>query len=261
LFLHDLMHSLERAAQQLGQKIIPAAPFRSFDESAIGALCGIYPTQIHSMAPEYFSNTLSQLHASFVDEKGFYHPIIHSGYNAYLTLHIAHSYLVLGHVQKAWDVAETIFRHCGSPYSLPEAIHPLTGGGAMGDGHHGWAGAEIILFLLDTITHEDERSIHFFDRLPKTFWEQRKPFTIKNLSTSIGALNIHCEFASEKILWCTVERLTEQKHREKELMFHLPFTIQRAVASATQQLIEIIHGDQSTRLRCRPGNFTIKIEL
>jgi hypothetical protein len=261
LFAKDIVQSFERTAQRLGQKIIPAAPSRSFDEGAIGALCGIHPTQIHTIAPEYFSNTLSELHASFVNEHGFYHPIVHSGYNAYLTMHIAHAYLTLGQTQKAWNVAETIFRHCVSPYSLPEAIHPITGGGSMGDGHHGWAAAEILLFLLDILAHEDTQYVHFFNRLPESLWQQRRIIALKNLPTSIGVLNVQCEFASEKILWCTFERLTEQKHRVKELMLHLPFTIQRAVASAPQMLLEIICGDQSTQLRCLPGNFTLKIEI
>ncbi len=90
---------------------------------------------------------------------------------------------------------------------------------------------------------------------------QRRTIAAKNLPTSIGMLNVQCEFASEKILWCTIEQLTEQKHREKELLFHLPFTIQRAVASAPQQLLEIINGERSTQLRCLPGSFTVKIEI
>jgi hypothetical protein len=261
LFTNDIVQSFERTAERLGQKFIPTAPSRSFDEGAIGALCGIYPTQIYAIAPEYFSNTLSQLHASFVNEYGFYYPIVHSGYNAYLTMHIAHSYLILGHTQKAWDVAGTIFRHCVSPFSLPEAIHPVTGGGAMGDGHHGWAAAEILLFLLDTLAHEDVQYVYFFDRFPESFWQQRRTMAVKSLPTSIGVFNVTCEFASEKILWCTIERLTEQKRREKEILIHLPFTIQRAVASASHYLLEIIHTEQSTQLRCLPGSFMLKIEI
>ena len=57
-------------------------------------------------------------------------------------MHIAHSLLLLGDVRGAWEVADTILHQAKPPYSFPEAMHPRSGGGSMGDGHHGWAAAE-----------------------------------------------------------------------------------------------------------------------
>jgi hypothetical protein len=37
----------------------------------------------------------------------------------------------------------------------PEAIHPRTGGGCMGDGQHSWAAAEWVLYLRNAFVRED----------------------------------------------------------------------------------------------------------
>ena len=164
MFSADIRHSLEIVADRLGKNFIPASPSRPFDESAIGFVSGIYPLDITDIFPLAFSTTLNEFTDRFVDDRGFFHPIIHSGYNPYLTLQIAHAFLLNDQPQRAWQIAETIFRQCPSPYSLPEAIHPKTGGGAMGDGHHGWAAAEIVLFLLDCLVREIHESLHAIPR-------------------------------------------------------------------------------------------------
>ncbi len=138
---------------RLGNPLIPAGPSREFDESGIGSICCLHPLMLFDPGLPHPGATVRTLREKYVDERGFYHPIFHSGYNTYLTMQIAHSLLLLGERDEAWRVAETILSRMESPWSLPEAIHPRTGGGAMGDGHHGWAAAEIILFLV----HWNER--------------------------------------------------------------------------------------------------------
>ena len=39
--------------------------------------------------------------------------------------------------------------------NFPEAIHPLTGGGVIGDGHHGWAAAETVSYTHLTLPTSD----------------------------------------------------------------------------------------------------------
>ena len=109
-FEADIAQSLQEVERRIGEKLIPATQHRSFDESAIGSISSIYPLELFDDRLHHLSNTLRKLEAEFVDEKGFFHPIVHSGYNPYLTLQIAHSFLILGDIAKAWEVAETIFR-------------------------------------------------------------------------------------------------------------------------------------------------------
>ena len=41
----------------------------------------------------------------------------------------------------------------------PEAIHPLTGGGCMGDGQHVWAAAEWIMMLRNCFLREEDNCL------------------------------------------------------------------------------------------------------
>src|SRR5208283_361727 len=94
-FEEDIAQSLNDVEQRIGEKLIPATQHRNFDESAIGSISSIYPLELFDDRLHHLSNTLRKLETEFVDENGFFHPIIHSGYNPYLTLQIAHSFFIL----------------------------------------------------------------------------------------------------------------------------------------------------------------------
>ena len=257
LFERDIHRSLRKTAERLGSEVIPTSPFRPFDEGAVGSLAGIYPLQIHALAEQQFSTTLKTFDARFVDENGYYHPFIHSGYNPYLTLHIAHSYLLLGEIRRAWEIAGTIFRRCTPPYSLPEAIHPKTGGGSMGDGHHGWAAAEIVLFLLDVIIHEDAARIHLFEWCTDLFWTPDLPLDLHALVSTIGPIDVRVEYEHKNLIWCTLNA----PEAKKEIVLHFPFAAQRITSSVVDRLLEVRLEGKNTTARCRSGYFTLKIEL
>src|SRR5208283_663273 len=79
-FETDIAQSLQEVERRMGEKLIPATQDRNFDESAIGSISSIYPLELFDDRLHHLSNTLRKLEAEFVDEKGFFHPIIHSGY-------------------------------------------------------------------------------------------------------------------------------------------------------------------------------------
>jgi len=61
--------------------------------------------------------------------------IIHSGVNCYLTLHLAQVLLRAGDA-RGLDQVREIARLASPTGQWPEAVHPRTSGGCMGDGHH-----------------------------------------------------------------------------------------------------------------------------
>ena len=260
IFKRDIQLSLEKNAERLERSLIPASPSRSFDESAIGSICGIYPLSLVDIDPPAFQNTLDELANRFVNDKGFYHPYIHSGYNPYLTFHIAHAYLRLGKSKKAWEIAETIFHQCKSPYSLPEAIHPKTGGGAMGDGHHGWAAAEIILFLLDCLVSERNDTLSLFkDAVPEmTPWGVN--VFVKGISTSFGKVSCSLNYETGVQAICTVsiEPISENKPATVELNF--PFSIKRALTATQGVDIHFVSEHDKTRITSSSGNAVLLLE-
>lgn len=224
-FEKAIFQSLQKAEQNTGDKIIPASPFRPFDEGAIGSICSIYPLQLFDDDFEYGRNTLQMLADRYVDEKGFFHPLIHSGYNPYLTLHIAHSLLYTGDIQRAWTIADTVFKQAASTGTYPEAIHPVTGGGTMGDGHHGWAAAEIIMFLRDCLFREKGTSLELFGGDDGRLIRRGTDCTFTNVPTTFGKVGIELQYTSAKK--CTVSFSNEffKNAAPEYIELYLPFEI------------------------------------
>ena len=50
---------------------------------------------------------------------------------------------------------ETVARLASPTGQWPEAIHPHTGGGCMGDGQHGWAAAEWVMMIRNLFVREE----------------------------------------------------------------------------------------------------------
>jgi hypothetical protein len=261
MFEEDIAQSLHEVEQRLGEKLIPATPDRNFDESAIGSISSIYPLELFDDRLHHLSNTLRKLEAEYVDEKGFFHPVIHSGYNPYLTLQIAHSFFILGEAAKAWEVAETIFRQATPPYSLPEAIHPHTGGGTMGDGHHGWAAAEIVLFLRSCMVREENAVISLFKGNINRLVQMGKDVKLKNVPTSFGEISCSLSFTGETSAVIHFEGDFTGESLPAAIEIYLPFAVKNAAASSPNHISAKTVDDTTSVLRCSPKVRTLFLKL
>jgi hypothetical protein len=256
----SIRSSVNSIADRLGCQIIPATPTRDFDESAIGSIASMYPLQILTDVP-HPGNTVRELDRRFMDSRGFYHPIIHSGYNPYLTLQLAHSYLFMNDILRAWEVAETIFRQTPSPYSLPEAIHPRTGGGSMGDGHHGWAAAEIILFVRDCLVQESEGRLIVFGGANNRLVSKGKTTRLVNVPTDFGPISVELEFESEERCVVQIQNKFFSEIRPDSIEIMLPFACKAVAASRPDDLLNVMLGKDSTVISCSSVIRTLFIDL
>lgn len=94
------------------------------------------------------------LRKRFFVDGGFFQDMIHSGINAYLTLHIVQVMLRAGDPQ--WfGLVQTVAGLASPTGQWPEAIHPRARGGYMGDGHHVSAAAEWVMALRNAIVREE----------------------------------------------------------------------------------------------------------
>jgi hypothetical protein len=91
-------------------------------------------------------------------KNGFFQDMIHSGINPYLTLHLAQVQLRSGDLA-CLDLVRTVAGLASSTGQWPEAIHPRTMGGCMGDGQHGWAAAEWVLMLRNMFVLEEGQEL------------------------------------------------------------------------------------------------------
>jgi hypothetical protein len=85
---------------------------------------------------------------------GFFQDMIHSGINPYLTLSIAQS-LLRYNDSRYIALIKSVADLASPTGQWPEAIHPITGGGCMGDGQHGWAAAEWVMMMRNLFVREE----------------------------------------------------------------------------------------------------------
>ena len=155
----DLHWSIERSLQRLPAARtlggLPAAPYRRLDAGAVGSLVADYPLQLYPPGAPPVMTTVEFLLQNSFHHGGFFQDMIHSGVNAYLTLDIAQTLLRAGD-ERFCDLIQTVARIASPTGQWPEAIHPLTGGGCMGDGQHGWAAAEWAMMIRNMFVREEQ---------------------------------------------------------------------------------------------------------
>ncbi len=174
----------------------PAGPTRAFDHGAIGTVCATYPLQLLAEGDRHVMTSLDALVREFFRDGMFFQHFIHSGVNPYLTLQIAHAYLYTGERQKFLLHLGAVMRRATATFTFPEAIHPSSGGGSMGDGHHGWAAAEILCAARDAIVYEqwlpgsDRPLMVLLGGIPADWFEHGKRFSISAAPVPGGHVTI-----------------------------------------------------------------------
>lgn len=151
--------SITAAQQSKGTgRAVPASPYRRMDSGSIGNVAASYPLALWSPEDPRMSATLEFLLERCLYKGGFFQDMIHSGINAYLTLHMAQVLLRAGDMRCLQLIRDTAA--LASPTGQwPEAIHPHTLGGCMGDGQHVWAAAEWVLMIRNLFVREEGRTL------------------------------------------------------------------------------------------------------
>jgi hypothetical protein len=153
-----IFDSIEKIPGQRTQGAIPASPYRRMDSGAVGSLVADYPLQITSDDDEKIQKTVNFLMDNCLHEKGFFQDMIHSGVNPYLTLSLAQTLIRLCD-PRFRDLISKVSALASPTGQWPEAIHPFTGGGCMGDGQHGWAAAEWVQIIRSLFIREEKDSL------------------------------------------------------------------------------------------------------
>jgi len=181
--------SLRQCAQRLGRPAMPASPYRRLDAGAIGSLALGYPAQLCAPDdPRLLDCVEFLLNRCFVNGT-FYQDMIHSGLNAYLTLHVA-QILLRADDPRYLELMDAVAALASPTGQWPEAIHPRTGGGCMGDGHHVWAAAEWALMIRNCFVREEGERLILCAGIPPRWLEQNTPIRFGPAPTSFGAVTI-----------------------------------------------------------------------
>ena len=169
--------------------MMPAAPYGGRDSGAIGSLAAGYPLRIFSANDPRLLETVNYLLENCSFEKGFFHDMTHSGINPYLTLHIAQILLRAGD-PRYFDLVNAVAQLASPTGQWPEAIHPRTKGGCMGDGQHVWAAAEWFLMMRNCFAREEGDRLILCSGIPLRWLKKNEKISFGPAPTTFGPVYI-----------------------------------------------------------------------
>ncbi len=224
-FLADIRASLGYVERRLGRAVMPAGPYRRVDSGTIGATAAVYPLRLFDPFDPLIENTLEALHQECMFDHGFFQNMIHSGINAYLTLHIAHCH-VFRREARAWPLIKYVLAKATSVGTWPEAIHPKTGGGCMGDGMHLWAAADWLLIMRDLLLFEDGANLVLLPAAPDDWFEWGSCIEVHDAPTHFGRVSYRVEAREAEVI---IDIAAAWRHTPLKIEVNLPFPIETAL--------------------------------
>lgn len=181
--------SLAVAAKRIGRPAMPASPYRRLDSGSVGSLACGYPVRSFAADDPRLLDTVEFLLENCLVNGGFFHDMTHSGINPYLTLHLAQVLLRAGD-PRYFDLMTAVAKLASPTGQWPEAVHPATGGGCMGDGQHVWAAAEWVLMLRNCFVREEEGRLVLGSGIPAHWLKGHAPLSFGPAPTEFGDIQV-----------------------------------------------------------------------
>jgi hypothetical protein len=188
-FLETIFRSIKAIPENVTDGAIPAAPFRRMDAGAIGSMVADWPLKITGPNDLRISKTLDYLLENCFHRGGFFQNMIHSGINIYLTLALAQT-LLRNKDDRYQELLEASAEFASPTGQWPEAIHPFSGGGCMGDGQHGWAAAEWVLMIRNLFVREEEGVLIIGSGILPRWIELGEPISFGPTPTPFGPVSV-----------------------------------------------------------------------
>ncbi|MGW8192789.1 MAG: hypothetical protein ACWGOX_00850 [Desulforhopalus sp.] len=215
----DLLRSIARVAAERNDPAIPSSPNRRLDSSAIGSIVADYPLQLLPPGDRRTLATADFLFDNCLQKGCFFQDMIHSGLNIYMTLELAQVYLRAGDLRFR-SLLSAAASFASSTGQWPEAIHPRTEGGCMGDGQHGWAAAEWVMLIRNMFIMDEKDSLIIGGGILPEWLQENTRLVYGPTLTPFGKVTvmIDCDEKSVKV------ELTANwyRHRPQNIFVRLP---------------------------------------
>lgn len=180
-------------------QILPVSPYRWPDAACVGNLVAADPLNLGELCGTWLEPTLNFVLDNHFHKGLFFQSIFHTGLNPYLTAQVARVLLRLED-PRALTLLESISRAASSTVTWPEAINPLTHGGCMGDGDHGWAAAEFCNLIRQFVVLEDTRGLILFAGVQPQWLLTGKITSIDDAPTAFGRLSASLECTATGVI-------------------------------------------------------------
>jgi len=194
----DLLRSIGILAEERNSHAIPTSPNRRLDSAAIGSIVADYPLQMFEPGDQRIMATADFLFNNCLQKGCFFQDMIHSGINIYMTLELAHVYLRAGDIRFR-ELLKSASALASPTGQWPEAIHPHTDGGCMGDGQHGWAVAEYIMLLRNMFVMEEADALIIGRGILPEWLEMKKPLAFGPTLTPYGRVRVLMEHENDAL--------------------------------------------------------------
>ncbi len=251
-------------SNSVNPNIFASAPNKFLDSGMVGTLSAIYPLQILEYDKGKFNSSLQYIQENYFHNRLFFQNIIHSGGNPYITLQIAHSYLYLGNREMFYNILKDVVEYASPTLNFPEAIHPFTGGGVIGDGHHGWAAAEILSAMRDAFVFEknyysiESIELILLSGIPKEWFLKEKELSIKNAPVLSGIITIVVIYENNQIK-VDIKYVSNNIYKNETLKIILPFKIKSTSQISAFSSISI--KDNETIISLNAASMNLVFEL
>ncbi|MEO7297075.1 MAG: hypothetical protein ABI042_00715 [Verrucomicrobiota bacterium] len=188
-YLETIIASFKKIPDREARGAISASPHRRMDAGAVGSLVADFPLQLFPPGETRIVKTADYLLEHSFFDGGFFQNMIHSGINAYLTIHMAQVLLRAGDL-RALELIDAVARLASPTGQWPEAIHPQTKGGCMGDGQHIWAAAEWALMIRNLFVREENDRLIVGSGIFPRWLQAGKPISFGPTFTRFGSVSI-----------------------------------------------------------------------
>ncbi len=197
-FKYHLTAAILQTFEKLGRPVLPCSPYRQMDSAAVGNLVAVSPLRLIAPSEPWVRTTADYLAEHHLHNGMFFQKIIHTGLNPYLSAQLARILMDL-HDARWFSILQSIRRHASPTYAWPEAIHPVTQGGCMGDGDHGWSAAEFLNLLCEMLVSEHKNSLCLAQGVPEEWFLSDKGFEVRNAVTAGGTVNFSLRPAHSRL--------------------------------------------------------------
>ena len=131
----------------------------------------------------------------------------------------------------------------------------------MGDGHHGWAAAEIILFLRDCIVRENGGTLELFGSRNDRIVTRGKDTYLRNLPTDYGLVSASLRFESNTRCVLQFENEFFNDARPTSIDVTLPFLPKQVAPSSPSETVSVISTNGWSTIHCSSTIKTLFIEI
>ena len=141
-----------------------------------------------------------------------------------MTLEIAEALLYLDEEEEALRLFDSAISLLSPTFTSPEAINPKTGGGCEGDGHHGWAIAEILHFIRNMFVLEKNKNLYLLTGAKKEWFKDGNYISVKNAYSYFGTINFNVKINKKSVV---VEPEFKFIEEPEEIFIRLPADIDK----------------------------------